>query len=137
MQDWVPYVCTDPAASQNCRLGGKLTTQLYNQLNKSVVVLNGLNDNIPFLLDLANCQFVRKVFTNIQQKHCHLLRKYIKWQFIGLALISGGFMFSIWLWIVFNRRRKHIFFHHIEDDHNPQFMARGSAPPQQTPPKGA
>lgn len=136
-QDWEPYVCNNPAASQSCRLGGKLTTQLYNQLNKSVVVVNGLYDNIPFLLDLANCQFVREVFTNIRQQHCHPLRKYIKWQFIGLALISGGFMFSIWLWIVFNRRRKHIFFHHIEDDHhNPQFMARGSAPPHQTPPKG-
>ncbi|MCO5585706.1 hypothetical protein L7F22_039642 [Adiantum nelumboides] len=135
-QEWQPYVCSNPAASQGCQLSGRLTPQLYDQLNRSVGVVDGLNDNIPFLLDLANCQFVRQVFTTIRQEHCPPLRKYIKWQYIGLALISGGFMFAIWLWIVFNRRRRHRFSHHVKDDQNPQFMARGSAP-QQTPPKAA
>ncbi|KAI5058252.1 hypothetical protein GOP47_0026422 [Adiantum capillus-veneris] len=133
-QDWLPYVCSNAAASEACQLAGKLTPQIYDQLNRSVLVVNGLNENIPFLLDLANCQFVRQVFTTIREERCHPLRKYIKWQYIGLALISGGFMFSIWLWIVFNRRRKHRFFHHINEDQNPQFMARGSGP-HQTPPK--
>lgn len=123
-QEWLPYVCSNTSTSQACRLGGKLTTQIYDQLNESLAVLNGLNDNIPFLLDLVNCQFVRQVFTEIRKQHCHPLREYLKWQYIGLALISGGFMFSILFWIVFNRRRRHVFFHHQSTEpQNPQFIS--------------
>lgn len=134
-QEWQPFVCNNTAATQNCRLQGRLTPQLYSQLNRSAVVVDGLDDNIPFLLDLANCQFVRQVFTNIRQQRCRPLRKYLKWQYIGLALISGGFMFSIFLWIIFSRRRKHRFTHHNEHNgHNPQFMAGGPPPSYGTPP---
>ncbi|KAH7290211.1 hypothetical protein KP509_30G036500 [Ceratopteris richardii] len=130
-QKWLPYVCSNPGASQDCQLGGRLTPQLYSQLNTSVFVINGLNESIPFLLDLANCQFVRQVFTNIREQHCHPLRDYISWQFIGLALLSGGLMFSIWLWIIFNRRRRHRFFHHIQD--HGQFIASGPTGHQPSP----
>ncbi|KAH7429754.1 hypothetical protein KP509_09G064800 [Ceratopteris richardii] len=135
-QKWLPYVCNNSGASQACPLAGRLTPQLYGQLNSSASIINRLNDSIPFLLDLANCQFVRQVFTDIRVQHCHSLLKYLKWQYIGLALISGGFMFTIWLWIVINRRRKHRFFHHSKEM-NAQFIARGASPHEAVPPKHA
>ena len=113
LQAWSLYVCPSNATSPSttCMLGGKLNTTIYNELNLSLNVLNGLIENIPFLLDLANCNFVRDAFTVIREQHCDNLREDLKWQYIGLALISGGFMLSILLWIIVNRKREHIFFH--------------------------
>ena len=113
LQAWSTYVCPSNATSPSttCMLGGKLNTIIYNELNLSVNVLNGLIENFPFLLDLANCNFVRDAFTVIREQHCDNLQEDLKWQYIGLAFISGGLMLSILLWIIVNRKREHTFFH--------------------------
>lgn len=123
---WLPYVCNS-SKDQTCPLGGRLTPKIYDQLKKSVNVINSLNVDTPFLLDLANCQFVRQVFTTIRENHCHQLRRYSEWQYIGLSLISGGCMFSILLWVVFSRRRQHPTHTYTKShEKNDQFMYRGT-----------
>ena len=109
-QVWAAFVCNSSNTS-SCPVNGRLTPDLYGQLVTATKVISTLNSEAPFLLNLRNCVFVREVFVKIRKDHCHPLRTYLEWQYIGLALISGGLMFAIVLWIVFSRRRKHRFFH--------------------------
>ena len=114
MQAWLPYVCNNHSRSTTTNYTCTLTTQTFDHLNQSISIINMLYDNIPFLLDIVNCNFVRDAFITIRHQHCHHLHDYLKCQYIGLALISGGLMFSILLWIIFSKKRKHVFFHHIK-----------------------
>ena len=88
MQAWLPYVCNNHSSSTTTNYTCTLTTQTFDHLNQSISIINMLYDNIPFLLDIVNCNFVRDAFIMIRHQHCHHLHDYLKCQYIGLALIS-------------------------------------------------
>lgn len=133
-KEWLAFVCNNTSSPQTCPAGGKLTSQIYDQLNQSMNVINSIYSNTPFLLDLENCQFVRDVFNTITTRYCGPLRKYSKWLYIGLALTSGGCMFAIPLWVVFSKRRKHRFSKYAPVTGDHQFMTRGDTGPTRSKP---
>eukprot|EP00249_Psilotum_nudum_P005932 c19333_g1_i1 orf=552-2480(-) len=102
---WSPYICNDTGIT--CTSRGRVTPQVYDQLNVSATIISGLYEKTPFLVDLEDCQFVRNAFTYVRANHCHPLWKFSKWEYIGLALVSGGAMLSILFWIIYIRRRRH------------------------------
>lgn len=112
---WKPLVC-----GNNLNSTCHFTQGIYNQVSASVKTINDLYIQTPFLVDLADCQFVRLTFRTIDEKNCPGLRKYSKWEFIGLALVSGGTMLCIVFWIVYSRKRPHRHGHATQNEPKPK-----------------
>ncbi|KAA8541955.1 hypothetical protein F0562_023107 [Nyssa sinensis] len=105
-QVWENYVC-QVSGSNICTTVGRLTPDMYNQMNAAVNVSYGLYRYSPFLVGLLDCSFVRETFSGIKDYHCPDLMQYSKWIYIGLAMVSASVMLSLIFWILYARERRH------------------------------
>ncbi|KAJ9688813.1 hypothetical protein PVL29_014456 [Vitis rotundifolia] len=105
-QVWSNYVC-QVSASGICTTPGRLTPSYYNQMAAAVNVSYGLYHYGPFLVSLQDCTFVRQTFTVIGDDHCPDLRKYSKWIYTGLVMVSVAVMMSLIFWVIYARERRH------------------------------
>ncbi|XP_021739168.1 uncharacterized protein LOC110705585 [Chenopodium quinoa] len=100
------YVCqVDPTGI--CTTTGRLTLAMYNQMIAAVNVSYGLHNYGPDLVALQDCSFVRETFTSIYTDHCPGLRRYSRWVYAGLVLVSFAVMLSLIFWVIYGRERKH------------------------------
>lgn len=106
MQVWSNYVCeVSPAGI--CTTVGRVTPDYYGQMTAAVDVSNGLNNYGPNLVQLADCTFVRDTFVEINTDHSPGLRRYSKWIYIGLVIVSSAVMLSLIFWVLYARERRH------------------------------
>ncbi|KAH9621357.1 hypothetical protein KSS87_005679 [Heliosperma pusillum] len=85
----------------------RLTPPMYTQMAAAVNVSYGLYNYGPDLVALQDCSFVRDTFTEIYSDHCPGLRRYSKWVYSGLVIVSFAVMLSLIFWVVYGRERKH------------------------------
>ncbi|KAL5074696.1 hypothetical protein RYX36_013680 [Vicia faba] len=105
-QVWKKYVCElSPAGI--CGTPGRMTPAISAQIEAAVNVSYALYHYVPFLVELQDCTFVCKTFTDINKDYCPGLRKSSKWIYVGLVTVSGGVMLSMILWVVYARERRH------------------------------
>lgn len=109
MQVWRGYVCNASviSGSEVCTGAGRLTPTIYRQMSAAVNVSYGLYHYGPFLAELEDCTFVRQTFSSISQNNCPGLRKYSRWVYIGLAMVSTAVMLSLIFWVIYARERRH------------------------------
>ncbi|GAA0151438.1 hypothetical protein LIER_10159 [Lithospermum erythrorhizon] len=105
-QVWSNFVC-QVSPTGVCITPGRLTPTLYNQFASTVNVSYGLNHYGSFLVSLQDCTFVRETFSNVHANYCPGLRKYSRWIYAGLLVVSCSVMLSILLWVIYGRERKH------------------------------
>ncbi|PKI52605.1 hypothetical protein CRG98_026945 [Punica granatum] len=103
---WKNYKC-EVSSAGICTTTGRLTPDIYNQTTAAVNVSYGLYHYGPFLVGLQDCSFLRQTFTGISNDHCPGLRKYSKWIYIGLVLVSAAVMLSLIFWVIYARERRH------------------------------
>ncbi|PWA59587.1 homogeneously-staining region [Artemisia annua] len=103
---WLNYVC-QVNANNTCTTVGRLTPKMYQQMSAAVNVSDGLTEYSPFLAGLLDCSFVRETFIGIHRDHCPDLNKFSGWVYIGLTLSSAAVMFSLVLWVLYARERRH------------------------------
>ena len=84
-----------------------MTPKLYTQMAAAVNVSCGLYKYGPFLADLRGCNFVRSTFTDIERDHCPGLKRYTRWIYVGLMLVSTAVMLSLVFWVIYARERRH------------------------------
>ncbi|KAL5074372.1 hypothetical protein RYX36_013356 [Vicia faba] len=93
--------------SEICMTQGRLTPTFYNQISAGINVGNALYTYAPSLVELQDCTFVRETFTDIYNDHCPGLRRYSRWIYVGLVMVSFAVMFSLICWVVYGRERRH------------------------------
>ncbi|CAJ2634611.1 unnamed protein product [Trifolium pratense] len=93
--------------SENDNMIGLMTPSLYRQLTTIVNVSYGLYHYGPFLVDLIDCTFVRKMFIDINNNYCPGLNKYTKHIYWALVVVSVAVMLSLIFWIVYERHLHH------------------------------
>lgn len=86
---------------------GRVTPSIYDQMAAAVSVGYGLYHYGPFLVQLEDCSFVRETFSSINENNCPGLKKYTKWVYVGLTLVSTAVMLSTIFWVVYARERRH------------------------------
>lgn len=121
---WKNYVCN--AISVNgfeiCKTVGRITPMIFDQMEAAISVGYALYHYGPFLVQLEDCTFVRETFSSIIQNNCPGLRKYSKWVYVGLALVSAGVMLSTIFWVIYARERRHRVYgkqHNLYEGHVP------------------
>lgn len=105
-QDWKKFVC-QVSSTGICTTVGRLTPSLYGQMMSAVNVSYALYRYGPFLVDLQDCSFVRETFSKVHEVHCPGLRRYSKWIYIGLVMVSSAVMLSLIFWVLYARERRH------------------------------
>jgi hypothetical protein len=105
-QVWKNYVC-QVSKSGICTTPGRLTPTFYNQMAAAVNLSYGLNRYSPFLVNLEDCTFVRDTFTGISNDHCPGLKRFSRWIYIGLVMVSAAVMLSLIFWVIYGRERRH------------------------------
>ncbi|KAK2979450.1 hypothetical protein RJ640_015079 [Escallonia rubra] len=103
---WSNYVC-QVSSSGNCATTGRITPAIYNQMAAGVNVSYGLYNYGPFLVELQDCTFVRQTFAQISTEYCPGLRRYSKWVYVGLVMVSAAVMLSLLFWVIYGRERRH------------------------------
>ncbi|KAF7838801.1 transmembrane protein [Senna tora] len=103
---WKSYTCT-VSASGICDSPGRMTPTIYSQMAAALNVSYGLYHYGPFLVDLQDCTFVRKTFSDISNQYCPGLRKYTQWIYVGLVVVSAAVMLSLIFWVIYARERRH------------------------------
>ncbi|KFK39929.1 hypothetical protein AALP_AA3G307800 [Arabis alpina] len=103
---WKNFTC-QIVTPGTCSTQGRLTPKLYTQLAAAVNVSYGLYRYGPFLADLQSCNFVRSTFTDIERDHCPGLKRYTRWIYVGLVLVSTAVMLSLVFWVIYARERRH------------------------------
>ncbi|KAK4755871.1 hypothetical protein SAY87_009628 [Trapa incisa] len=103
-QVWRSFVC-QVSATGICASTGRLTPAFYGQMSAAVNVSYGLYNYSPDLAHLQDCSFARQAFTGIYNDHCPGMRKYSKWIYTGLVVVSAAAMLSVILWIIFAREQ--------------------------------
>ncbi|KAK9042740.1 hypothetical protein V6N11_071101 [Hibiscus sabdariffa] len=103
---WRNYIC-QTSSSGICSTPGRLTPQFYTQMSAAVNVSYGLYRYGPFLVNLQDCTFVRDAFTDISHEHCPGLRRYSRWIYTGLVIVSAAVMLSLVFWVIYARERRH------------------------------
>lgn len=106
MQIWKNFTC-EIVTPGTCSTQGRLTPKLYSQMAAAVNVSYGLYKYGPFLADLQGCDFVRSTFTDIERDHCPGLKRYTRWIYVGLVLVSSAVMLSLVFWVIYARERRH------------------------------
>ncbi|KAJ9702695.1 hypothetical protein PVL29_004428 [Vitis rotundifolia] len=112
-QVWKKYVCED-SKNDECVSKGRLSPSLYSAMTMAVNVSYGFYYYSPFLVDLADCDFVRQTFVTISKDHCPGLQSESKWMYTGLAVVSAAVMISSILWIAHGREQKHRYYTKLE-----------------------
>ncbi|KAJ0663755.1 putative transmembrane protein [Helianthus annuus] len=100
------YVC-QVSSNQICTTTGRLTPDSFNQMSAGIELGYSLWLYGPFLVDLQDCTFVRKTFTDISRDHCPGLCHYLNWIYVGLLMVSLAVMFSLVCWVIYARERRH------------------------------
>ncbi|KAF7830324.1 putative transmembrane protein [Senna tora] len=100
------YVC-QVSASEICMTQGRLTPTFYNQVSAGINVGNALYNYAPSLIELQDCTFVRETFSDISSHHCPALRRYSRWVYVGLVMVSTAVMLSLVFWVIYGRERRH------------------------------
>ncbi|KAL0330570.1 UNVERIFIED_CONTAM: hypothetical protein Sradi_5043700 [Sesamum radiatum] len=102
-QVWRGYVC-ETSGSGICATTGRLTPGIYGQMAAGVNVSYGLYRYGPFLVNLEDCSFVRKTFSDIHAGYCPGLRKYSRWIYSGLVMVATAVMASLVFWVIYGER---------------------------------
>uniref|UniRef100_A0A1D1Z2W9 Transcription elongation factor SPT6 n=1 Tax=Anthurium amnicola TaxID=1678845 RepID=A0A1D1Z2W9_9ARAE len=103
---WQNYTCT-VSASGSCITVGRVTPNLYKQLEAAINASYALDHYTPLLLSLHDCNFVRETFDTITSHYCPRLEHNLGMVNAGLAMISSGVMLCLVLWILYaNRPRR-------------------------------
>jgi len=105
-QVWKNYTC-EVSSSGICETPGRMTPTIYGQMEAAVNISYGLYHYAPFLVDLQDCTFVRKTFTDISNDHCPGLQTNSELIYIGLVLVSAAVMLSLIFWVIYARERRH------------------------------
>ncbi|CAN6449949.1 unnamed protein product [Victoria cruziana] len=105
-QVWQAYVC-EVSSSGICSTAGRITPSIYTQMAAAVNVSYGLYHYGPFLVQLEDCTFVRDTFSTISETKCPGLRRYSRWVYIGLVMVSAAVMLSLIFWVIYARERRH------------------------------
>lgn len=105
-QVWGSYVC-QVSPSGICTTTGRLTPTFYSEMITGVSLSNGLYNYAPVLVQLQDCTFVRETFSDIYRDHCPGLRRYSRWIYIGLVMVSTSVMISLLFWVIYGRERRH------------------------------
>ncbi|RDX59007.1 hypothetical protein CR513_61933 [Mucuna pruriens] len=100
------FVC-QVSPSDICMTQGRFTPTFYNQVSAGINVANALYNYAPSLVELQDCTFVRETLSDISSDYCPGLRRYSRWIYIGLVMVSFAVMFSLIFWIVYGRERRH------------------------------
>ncbi|KAM5564409.1 hypothetical protein ABKV19_018813 [Rosa sericea] len=103
---WGSYVC-QVSPTGICTTTGRLTPTFYSQMITGVSLSNGLYNYAPVLVQLQDCTFVRETFSDIYRDHCPGLRRYGRWIYIGLVMVSTSVMLSLVFWVIYGRERRH------------------------------
>ncbi|XP_004292739.1 PREDICTED: uncharacterized protein LOC101314155 [Fragaria vesca subsp. vesca] len=103
---WGSYVC-QVSPTGICFTTGRLTPTFYSQMITGVSLGDGLSNYAPVLAQLQDCTFVRETFSNIHRDHCPGLRRYSRWIYIGLVMVSTSVMLSLLFWVIYGRERRH------------------------------
>ncbi|CAL0304901.1 unnamed protein product [Lupinus luteus] len=103
---WKNYTC-EVSSSGICQTPGRMTPNIYGQMSAAVNVSYALYHYGPFLVDLQDCTFVRKTFTDISHQYCPGLRRYTEWIYVGLVMVSAAVMLSLIFWVIYARERRH------------------------------
>ncbi|XVF48322.1 hypothetical protein PTKIN_Ptkin03bG0180800 [Pterospermum kingtungense] len=103
---WRNYVC-QVSATGICTTVGRLTPAFYDQMTATVNVGSALYNYAPFLVQLQDCTYVRETFTGVYVEHCPGLRRYSRWIYIGLVMVSTAVMLSLIFWVIYGRERRH------------------------------
>ncbi|KAJ6834147.1 uncharacterized protein M6B38_335890 [Iris pallida] len=108
-QVWQGFVCTASMVSgaEVCTSVGRITPNIYKQMDAAVSMSFGLHHYGPFLAQLEDCTFVRQTFSDISANNCPGLRKYSYWIYVGLAMVSAAVMLSLIFWVIYARERRH------------------------------
>ncbi|XP_051148161.1 uncharacterized protein LOC127263185 [Andrographis paniculata] len=102
-----------------CTTVGRLFPTMYGQMSVAVNVSYGLTEYGPFLTDLVDCTFLRDTFTVIHNEHCPDLRRYSRWVYIGLVMVSVAVLLSLILWVLYARERRHRKYTKLVDSQTP------------------
>ncbi|KAL9314445.1 hypothetical protein ACSQ67_019897 [Phaseolus vulgaris] len=105
-EGWKNYTC-EVSSSGICKTPGRMTPIIYGQIEAAVNISYGLYHYGPFLVDLQDCTFVRKTFTDIGNDHCPGLQTNSELIYIGLVLVSAAVMLSLIFWVIYARERRH------------------------------
>ncbi|OIV97266.1 hypothetical protein TanjilG_07018 [Lupinus angustifolius] len=103
---WKNYTC-QVSPSGLCQTAGRMTPTIYSQMGAAVNISYALYHYGPFLVELQDCTFVRKTFTDISDNYCPGLLRYTQWIYIGLVLVSAAVMLSLIFWVIYARERRH------------------------------
>ncbi|XP_028753997.1 uncharacterized protein LOC114713498 [Neltuma alba] len=103
---WKNYTC-QVSSSGICTTPGRMTPIIYSQMMAAINVSYGLYHYSPFLINLADCTFVRETFRNIGNNYCPNLLKFSLWIYVGLVIISAAVMLSLIFWVIYARERWH------------------------------
>lgn len=76
-------------------------------MTSAISVCLTLYNYAPFLVELEDCTFVRKTFSDIYRDHCPSLRHYSRWIYVGLGMVSTAVMLSLIFWVIYGRERRH------------------------------
>ncbi|KAL8464589.1 hypothetical protein ACS0TY_034192 [Phlomoides rotata] len=125
-QVWKNYECQ--VSNNICTTVGRLTPSLYDQMSGAVNVSYGLYHYGPFLTNLVDCSFVRDTFYAIHNQHCPDLRRYSRWVYIGLVMVSAAVMLSLILWVLYARERRHRKYTKLVDSASGQASYERKAP---------
>ncbi|KAK8550548.1 hypothetical protein V6N12_039250 [Hibiscus sabdariffa] len=103
---WRNYVC-QVSATGICITTGRITPAFYDQMTAVVNVGSALYNYAPFLVQLQDCTFVRETFTGVYVEHCPGLRRYSRFVYVGLVMVSTAVMLSLIFWVIYGRERRH------------------------------
>lgn len=105
-QVWKNYTCQVSPLDNN-GTSGCMAPYLYTQLTTAVNVAYGLYHYGPFLVDLIDCTFVRKMFVDINNNYCPGLERCTKYIYWGSNVVSVAAVLSLIFWIVYERQLQH------------------------------
>ncbi|KAK9102091.1 hypothetical protein Sjap_019345 [Stephania japonica] len=106
-QVWRNYVCQVSSPSGICTTVGRLTPDMFSQMSAAVSLSYGLYRYGPFLVQLQDCTFVRDTFREISHNYCPGLRRYSKYTYAGLVMVSAAVGLSLIFWVIYARERRH------------------------------
>ncbi|GBG62127.1 hypothetical protein CBR_g29327 [Chara braunii] len=100
--------CQQPEPSMNCFFSNcsdrRLTVPTYLKLVESTWMLVKINSTTHMLVELMQCQFAVKIFTDVNNNFCHKLQVQAKLQWIGLIVLSSSSMLLVFLWQLYVHR---------------------------------
>ncbi|KAK7304734.1 hypothetical protein VNO77_42621 [Canavalia gladiata] len=103
---WKNYTC-EVSSSGICKTPGRMTPIIYGQMEAALNITYGLYHYGPFLVDLQDCTFVRRTFTDIHNNYCPGLQSNSSLIYVGLVLVSAAVMLSLIFWVIYARERRH------------------------------